>query len=125
MLKNYIRIAIRSYGKNYLFTLINIVGMAVGLSGVIFTFLLCDYENSFDKNHKNTNDVYRINCNRIIEGESQKWGVVPSALGPIAANEFQAIEEFTRFGYTHAFLVQYEDIIHREQITYAGHNFFR
>ena len=124
MLKNYIRIALRSYGKNYLYTLINIVGMAVGLSGVIVTFLLYDYENGFDKNHKNTSNVFRVNCNRVIEGESEKRGVVPSALGPIASDEYHAIEEFTRFSYTHAFLVQYADIIHREQITFADPNFF-
>ena len=86
MLKNYIRIALRSYGKNYLFTLINIVGMAVGLSGVIITFLLYDYESGFDKNHKNTAKIFRVNCNRIIEGATQKWGIVPSALGPIASS---------------------------------------
>lgn len=124
MLKNYIRIALRSYGRNYLFTLINIVGMAVGLSGVIITFLLYDFENGFDKNHLNTSDIFRVNCNRVIEGESQKWGVVPSALGPIAASEYQGIEAYTRFGYTHAFLVQYDDIVHREQITFADPNFF-
>lgn len=124
MLKNYIRIALRSYGKNYLFTLINIIGMAVGLSGVIITFLLYDYEQGFDRNHKNTSDIFRVNCNRVIEGESQKWGIVPSALGPIASDEFQAIGDFTRFGYTHSFLVQYEDIVHREQITFADPNFF-
>ncbi len=124
MLKNYIRIALRSYGKNYLFTIINIVGMAVGLSGVIITFLLYDFEKGFDKQHENTSNIFRVNCNRVIEGESQKWGVVPSALGPTAANEFQGIETYTRFGYTHAFLVQYEDIIHREQITFADPNLF-
>jgi len=124
MLKNYIRIALRSYSKNYLFTLINIVGMAVGLSGLIITFLLYDYENSFDKQHENTSAVYRVNCNRDIEGASQKYGVVPSALGPIAAGENQAIHDFTRFGYTRSFLVQYEDIIHRESITFADPNFF-
>ncbi len=124
MLKNYIRIALRSYGRNYLFTLINIVGMAVGLSGVIITFLLYDYESGFDKNHKNTAKIFRVNCNRIIEGASQKWGVVPSALGPIAASEYQAIEDYSRFGYTHDFLVQFEDIIHREQITFADQNLF-
>ena len=124
MFKNYIRIALRSYGKNYLYTLINIIGMAVGLSGVIITFLLYDYENGFDRDHKNTGSIFRVNCNRLIEGESQKWGVVPSALGPIAANEFQGIEEFVRFGYTNTFLVQYEDNVHREQITFADPNFF-
>lgn len=124
MLRNYIRIALRSYGKNYLYTLINIVGMAVGLSGVIITLLLYDYENGFDKSHKNTSHVFRVNCNRVVEGGLEKRGVVPSALGPIASDEYQAIEEFTRYSYTNAFLVQYQDIIHRERITFADPNFF-
>ncbi len=124
MLKNYIRIALRSYGKNYIFTLINIVGMAVGLSGLIITFLLDDYEKSFDKQHINTSSIYRVNSNRLIEGESQKWGVVPSALGPVAAGENQAIEAFSRYVGTGAFLVQYEDIIHRERINFADPVFF-
>lgn len=98
--------------------------MAVGLSGVIVTFLVFDYENGFDRDHKNTAQVFRVNCNRIIEGETQKWGVVPSALGSTADNEFQSIEESVRYGYTHSFLVQYEDIIHREAISYADKNFF-
>lgn len=124
MLKNYIRIALRSYGKNYLFTIINIVGMAVGLSGLIITFLLYDYENSFDKQHKNTSTVFRVNSKRVIEGESQQWGVVPTALGPVAAGENQAVEKFTRYGATSAFLVQHEDIIHRERINFADRTFF-
>lgn len=124
MLKNYIRIALRSYGKNYLFTLINVVGMAVGLSGLIITFLLYDYEKGFDRQHKNTSSIYRVNSNRLIEGESQKWGVVPSTLGPIISGENPAIETFTRYGQTRSFLVQYEDIVHREQISFADPNFF-
>ena len=124
MLKNYFLIAIRSYGKNYLFTLINIIGMAVGLSGVIFTFLLYDYEGSFDENQRNNGNIFRVNCNRVIEGSSQKWGIVPSTLGPIAANELPAITDFCRFGNSRAFLVQYQDIIHREKITFADPNFF-
>ena len=74
MFKNYFLIAIRSYGKNYLFSLMNIVGMAVGLAGVMFTFLLYDYEFGFDENHKNTSEIYRVNCNRVIEGSEQTRG---------------------------------------------------
>ena len=124
MLKNYFRIALRSYGRNYLYTIINIVGMAVGLSGLILTFLLYDYEKSFDKQHKNTSSIFRVNSQRNIEGEIQKWGVVPTALGPIAAEENRAIEDFTRYGATSAFLVQFDDIIHRERINFADPQFF-
>jgi putative ABC transport system permease protein len=124
MLKNYIRIALRSYGKNYLFTIINVLGMAVGLSGLIVTFLLYDYEKGFDRQHKDTSSMYRVNTKRLIEGESQKWGVVPSTLGPIAAGDNPAIEAFSRYAQTRSFLVQHEEIVHREQISFADPGFF-
>ena len=124
MLKNYFRIAIRSYGKNYLYTLINIVGMAVGLSGVIITFLLFDYENGFDSIHVNTQNTFRVNCNRIIEGANEKYGVVPSALGPAAIEELEGIDNYTRYARSQSFLVQYEDVIHRQRINFADANFF-
>ena len=124
MLKNYFRIALRSYGKNYLYTLINIIGMAVGLSGVIITFLLFDYENGFDKMHINTENTFRVNCRRIIEGEEEKRGTVPSALGPEAIAELEGIEEFTRYARTQSFLVQHDNIIHRQRVNFADVNFF-
>ncbi len=98
--------------------------MAVGLSGLIITLLLYDYENSFDSQHTNTSDVFRVNTNRLIEGEIRKKGVVPSALGPIATGENQAIKDFARYTSTNAFLVQHEDIIHRERINFADPSFF-
>lgn len=98
--------------------------MAVGLSGLILTFLLYDYEKSFDKQHKNTSSIFRVNSYRNMEGEIQKWGVVPTALGPIAAEENRAIEDFTRYGATSAFMVQFDDIIHRERINFADPQFF-
>jgi len=98
--------------------------MAVGLSGLIITFLLYDYENGFDSQHVDTENVFRVNTNRLIEGEIQKYGIVPSALGPIATAEDQSIKSFTRYTSTNAFLLQYEDIIHRERINFADPTFF-
>lgn len=124
MLKNYISIAVRSFRKNYVYSLINIIGMAFGLAGVILTILLFEYEYGFDKVHTNTSSLFRVNSLRSTTDETQKWGVVPNALGPAVAGEMENVVTFCRYSFNHSFLVQHDDIIHREVIAFADPDFF-
>ena len=98
--------------------------MAVGLSGIILTLLIFDYENTFDANHTETGSVYRVNCVRNEEGEEQKWGVVPLPFGPYAKNEIDGVEKYCRYGFRYGGLVQYGDIFHRETVAFSDRNFF-
>jgi putative ABC transport system permease protein len=124
MLKNYISIALRSFRKNYVYSLINIIGMAFGLAGVIVTILLFEYEHGFDKVHTKSSSLFRVNSLRATTDETQKWGVVPNALGPAVAGEQENVVTFCRYSFNHSFLVQYDDIIHREVIAFADPDFF-
>lgn len=124
MLKNYLSIALRSFRRNYMYSLINIIGMAFGLSGVIITILLFEYEQAFDKEHTKTSSLFRVNSLISTTEETQKWGIVPNALGPVVAGEQEHVVSFCRYGFNHSFLVQYDDIIHRETIAFADPNFF-
>lgn len=124
MLKNYVLIALRSFRKNYIYSLINIGGMAVGLSGIIITIMLFRYEYGFDSNHANTENIFRVNCERQTEGEMQKWGIVPNALAPNMAEVYPGVGEFCRYGFDYSFIVQFEDIVHHEEVAFADPNFF-
>ena len=57
MLLNFFKMAVRSLRKNYSYTLINILGMAIGLSGMIQLFILYDFEAKFDNCLGNTANV--------------------------------------------------------------------
>ncbi len=98
--------------------------MAVGLSGIILTLLIYNYESSFDSGYSNTNSLYRVNCVRIEEGEEQKWGIVPLAFGPFAKNEIDGIQKYCRYGFRYGSLVQFGDIVHRESVAYSDKDFF-
>jgi len=124
MIKNYFIIALRTLKKNYQYTVINVIGMAVGLSGIILTLLIFNYENDFDAGFVNTNLLYRVNCIRTEEGEEQKWGVVPLALGPYAKNEIDGVQEYCRYGFSPGSLVQYGEIVHRESVAFSDKDFF-
>lgn len=60
MFRNYLKIAWRSIWKNKLFSLINITSLAIGLSASFVIGLLVYYDLTFDKFHKDGDQIYRI-----------------------------------------------------------------
>jgi len=60
MFKNYFKIALRNLAKSKVHASINIFGLAVGLASVVLISLYVKDELSYDKFHKNADDIYRI-----------------------------------------------------------------
>jgi len=61
MINNYFKIAWRNLVKNRIFSLINIVGLAIGLACFIMIALYVTDELSYDRHFKNADRIYRIN----------------------------------------------------------------
>ena len=57
---NYLKTAMRNLRRNKLFTGLNILGLAIGLCGSIFIFLWVQDELSFDRQHPQAEDVFRL-----------------------------------------------------------------
>jgi putative ABC transport system permease protein len=51
MLRNYFRIAARILARNKLYTIINVLGLALGVCGCIVIWLVGSFEMSFDRFH--------------------------------------------------------------------------
>jgi putative ABC transport system permease protein len=62
MLQTYFKLAYRNIIKDKAYSLINITGLAIGLASSILILLWVQNELSYDKFHKNANQVYRIAC---------------------------------------------------------------
>ena len=60
MLKNYFTIAFRNLQRNKFFSLINIAGLAIGISASLVIYLIVQYEFNFDVFHKDGNRIYRV-----------------------------------------------------------------
>jgi putative ABC transport system permease protein len=60
MLKNYFKIAWRNLVKNKTFSIINILGLTIGLASFILISLYIFDEVTFDSFHKNAGDIYRV-----------------------------------------------------------------
>ena len=60
MIKNYLIIAIRNLIKHKLFSFINMLGLAIGITCCILIILFVNYENSYDKYNEKANRIYRV-----------------------------------------------------------------
>jgi len=63
MIKNYFKIAFRNIIRHKAFAAINIAGLAIGMTCSIFILLWVQNEQSYDRFHKNANEIYRITAN--------------------------------------------------------------
>ena len=78
MLKNYFKIAFRNLSRNKTYSIINIFGLSVGIACSILILLWIQNELSYDRFHKNANEIYRVVA---VEGVNNKTA---STCGPLA-----------------------------------------
>lgn len=95
MIKNYLKIAFRTIKRNKLYSLLNVLGLSVGLASFMIIFFFVRNEMSYDHYHTNSNRIYRV----IQEGYENNgtWrGGVTAALANPAAEAIPEIEAFSR-----------------------------
>lgn len=97
MLNNYLKIAFRHLWKNKIVSLINIGGLAVGMSATLLLLMYVNYEFSYDTHHAKADRIYRLVHHRFIGGalEYQRATVFPE-IGLELEKSFGSIEESAR-----------------------------
>lgn len=91
MIKNYLITAFRNISRNFGYSLINFIGLSVGICLFILINLFVINEYSYDKFNENYNRIYRFE-----QGDAE--GVnLPSAMGLDAQDWFPEIEKVVRF----------------------------
>src|SRR5262245_48335734 len=96
MIKNYFRIAIRNVMKHKFFSFINILGLSIGMICCLFIFIYVSDELSYDKFHRDYQNIYRVG----LEGKigTQELNVTSSSY-PVAGalqQEVPGIEQTVR-----------------------------
>jgi len=82
MFKNYLHIALRNIKKHKGYSLINILGLAIGMACCILIFSYVLYELSYDKYHENASRIYRLKSDAKV-GENHLH--IPKSSPPIGS----------------------------------------
>ncbi len=118
MILNYLKLAFRNLFKQKGYSLINIVGLALGLSCSLFIFIWVFDEVSTNRFHENIDQIYRVEQDQMYNGEPYHVNVTPYPSGEGWKNETPEIEEAVRIAGTGTHLFEigdkafYENVVH-------------
>ncbi|MFT3911712.1 MAG: ABC transporter permease [Ferruginibacter sp.] len=97
MFKNYFQIAWRNIVKHKVYSIINISGLAIGISAALVIYLFINYELSFENFRENKANTYRVVTNMHFPGQDFKNGGAPGPLAAAMRSEIPGIEKSTVF----------------------------
>lgn len=91
MFKLNLKIALRNLWKNKTYTIINILGLSIGMACCILIFMFINYQMSYDKGYKNEDRIYRVVSTwNYADGNTFASQGVPLPLTPALRNDFSA-----------------------------------
>ncbi|MBY0434330.1 MAG: ABC transporter permease [Cyclobacteriaceae bacterium] len=126
MLRNYLKIAFRSLIKNRTYSLINILGLSVGISVSLIIFLYVSHEYSYDRFHANANNVYRLLCKINYGGQEIQTTAMSVPFGPILKDNNPDVENYVRVLNAERVLIQSDEnhINFENRIAFCDTSFF-
>lgn len=92
-----LKFALRVLWKNRLFSFLNIFGLTLGLSAVIWLVLFLQNELTYDQHHPNHERVYRVSHLFQAPGVEFNTAYTASELNPMLKEEFPEVESYARF----------------------------
>ncbi|SDE14554.1 duplicated orphan permease [Niabella drilacis] len=96
MFNNYFKTAWRSLGKNKAFSVLNILGLSVGMAATCLILLWVQQELSFDREYANTDRLYQVYNRDVDNGAPYTYAATPNPMGPALKAGYPEIEDVTR-----------------------------
>lgn len=121
-------ISIRNIRKSPYIYLLNVIGLSVGIAAFLYIICYAKYEYSYDKFHKDINQIYRVN--HIMKQEGKDPYVAAATfprVGPALVNEFSQIEaSFRMMESWHGVVAQIDknDPIEHDKVFFAESDLF-
>ena len=98
MIKNYFKIALRNIKRYSTYSILNLSGLAIGMATAILILLWVQNEVSYDRFHKNADNLYRVLQNFYFgEGKAYPVAVTPAPLIPALKEEYPEIIRASRY----------------------------
>lgn len=125
MIRNYLLLALKHLRKQKAFSLINILGLTVGITCCFLIFLFILNELSYDNFHKNGKNIYRVMRVGNNNGERREIPYVSPPYGPALVNDYpDAVQQAVRVMHDND-LISYNSIFFNEKNIYlTDSNFF-
>ncbi len=95
MLKNYFKVAWRNLWKNKSFSLINILGLSLGLASALLIIFHVKEELSYEKGFSNADRIFRV-TQEGLGNDTRHWAATPFPLGAMMQKDIPEVEQVVR-----------------------------
>jgi putative ABC transport system permease protein len=97
MFNNYLKSAFRSIQKRKGYSILNIAGLAIGMTCCLLIFHYVSFERSYDKFQPDAGNIYRVQLHQYEKGTlAFRSATSYPAIGPAMKNEFPEVAKFCR-----------------------------
>src|SRR5258707_10811755 len=97
MIKSYFKTAWRNLWKNKVFSLINVLGLCLGMAACLLILQYVNFELSYDQFNKNASNIYRVINDRYQNNKLIQHGTITySAIGKAMKNDYPEVEDNAR-----------------------------
>ena len=124
MFKNYFKIAFRNLIKHKSFSVINILGLAIGLSVGLLILLYVFNEVTFDHHIKNYQNKFRVGSHIEMQGRKVSFGQTAGPVGEAMLEEIPEVIKSSRLYMSNGIMAYENKVFKEDEIIYAEPSFF-
>lgn len=125
MIKNYLKITFRNLLRNKVSTIINLLGLSLGISVCLLIFLLIDYELNFDNFHSQKDKIYRVVREESTAASIKNSPSTPFPMRAALYSEFPGLAITQVFRPTQHQLKVGADVWVEDNVLFADSGFFK
>lgn len=125
MIHNYIKIALRNLLRHKFYSMINIIGLSVGIACCLLILLYIQHELSYDRYHEKADRIYRLAISIDIGGTEGEVATVGAPAAEALVNDYPEVLDATRFQRTGNWYIRYGETTFKEtRLAYVDANVF-
>lgn len=127
MFKNLLRVALRNFKRDKWYSLLNILGLTIGITFGLFLIFYIKDELSYDRYHEKADRIFRINSIiKEADRDTMRWAIAPFPLGPTLAKDYPEVEDAVRFVNSGRTMFKNGGLrLYEDKVFFADSNIFR
>lgn len=124
MIRNYFLVAFRNLWRNKFFSLINILGLSVGIACCLLIFLYTKNELSYDRFNRKIDNIYQLTADMVSPaGETNKMSISGMMPGPEFKRQLPQVKDFVRLQNDN-FIVKINGEVFNQELFFCDESFF-